>query len=65
MAKDWTKIYQKYKGLWVALAKDEETVLAAGKTLKQTLEKARQKGHQHPIMTRMPEKLVAYVGSAI
>jgi len=65
MAKDWTKIYKKYKGLWVALAADEETVLAAGKTLKQALEEARQKGYQHPIMTRMPEKLVAYVGSSI
>ncbi|MBI2100846.1 MAG: hypothetical protein HYT47_02400 [Candidatus Vogelbacteria bacterium] len=65
MAKDWTKIYEKYKGLWVALAEDEETVLAAGKTLKQALEEARQKGHRHPIMTRMPEKLVAYVGWVI
>ena len=62
MAIDWSKIYKKYKGLWVALAKDEETVLATGKTLKQALEEARQKGYQHPIMTRMPENLVAYVG---
>lgn len=62
MAKDWTKIYQKYKGLWVALAADEETVLAAGETLKQTLEDARNKGHKDPIMTRMPENLTTFVG---
>ena len=65
MAKDWTKIYKKYKGLWVALAEDEETVLATGKTLKQALGGARQNGYKHPIMTRMPEKLVAYVGIVV
>lgn len=62
MAKDWTKIQKKYKGMWVALDTDEETVLASAKTLKQALEKARDKGFQDPIMTRMPEKLVTYVG---
>jgi predicted RNase H-like HicB family nuclease len=43
MAKDWTKIYTKYKGLWVALAADEETVISSGKTAKEALEKAQRK----------------------
>ncbi len=63
MAKDWTKIYKKYKGLWVALADDEETVLGAGKTVKEALEQARKKSNQTPFLTRMPEKLVPYVGA--
>ena len=29
MAIDWTKIYQKYKGKWVALKSDEKTVINA------------------------------------
>jgi len=32
MVKDWTKIQKKYKGLWVAFAKDEKTVMGSGKT---------------------------------
>lgn len=43
MAKDWTNIYKKYKGLWVALAEDEETVLGAGKTAREALELAKKK----------------------
>ena len=44
MAIDWTKIYEKYKGLWVAF------------------ERANKKGSKKPILTRMPEELVTYVG---
>jgi hypothetical protein len=62
MANDWTKIQQKYKGLWVALADDEETVLASGKTLLEARKEASKKGHDDPIFTRMPETLTAYVG---
>lgn len=62
MAKDWTHIQRKYKGLWVALGEDEETVLSSGKTLKQALESARQKGYAEPIMARMPEKVFTYAG---
>lgn len=62
MAIDWTKIYKKYKGLWVALKDDESTVIASGKTAKEALDKAYKKGYNNPILTRMPEKLVTYIG---
>lgn len=62
MAKDWTDIYKKYKGKWVALGKDEETVLASGKTLEEVLVKATKKGFSDPIVTRMPKNLATYVG---
>ena len=63
MAKDWTKIYKKYKGLWVALASDEETVISSGKTAKEALKKAQKKTGKIPFLTRMPQSLDAYVGA--
>lgn len=62
MAKDWTKLYKKYKGLWVALAKDEETVLGVGKTVKEALKKAKVTSSETPFLTRIPENLTAFVG---
>jgi len=62
MVKDWTKIFNKYKGLWVALADDEETVVGSGKTLKEAKHQAQEKGYQSPIFSRMPETLDTYVG---
>ena len=63
MAIDWTKIYKKYKGMWVALADDELTVLGAGKTLKEALSDAKNKSNKMPYMMRVPGKLITYVGS--
>ena len=63
MAVDWTKIFKKYKGLWVALLDDEQTVVGSGKTLKEALLKAQKKGYKSPIVSRIPETLDAYVGS--
>jgi hypothetical protein len=65
MAKDWTKIQKKYKGQWVALDKDEVTVISAAKKLKEALAKAHNKGFKEPIMTRMPEEIVTFVGGNI
>ncbi len=62
---DWTPIYKKYKGLWVALLKDEKTVVGHGKTLKEARIKALQNGYAYPIFTRMPQNLSAYVGGSI
>ena len=63
MSIDWTNIYKKYKGLWVALDKDEKTVLGFGKTAKEALTKAKKKSDETPFLTRMPEKLASYVGA--
>ena len=59
---DWSPIYKKYKGLWVALKQDEVTVLASGKTAKEVWEKARKDGYEKPILAKMPPSLVTYVG---
>ncbi len=62
---NWSSIYKKYKGLWVALAQDEKTVLAVSKTAKEAFNNAKKSGYQKPILTKMPQKLVNYVGSAL
>jgi len=61
---DWTKIYTKYKGMWVALKNDEKTVVASGKTAKEALSSARNNGFHDPILHRVPTEVLPYVGSA-
>lgn len=65
MAIDWTEIYATYKGLWVALLQDEQTVVGSGKTAKEAWEEAQRRGHKKPILTRMPEELVTYIGYGV
>ena len=60
---DWSPIYKKYKGRWVALADDEVTVLASGRTAKEAWERALKKGFKKPILMCVPEKLTYCVGS--
>lgn len=65
MAIDWTKLYKKYKGLWVALAEDEKTVLGSGKTVKDAVKEAKKNTDKVPFLTRVPEKNISYVGGVI
>lgn len=62
MAIDWTHIYKKYKGLWVALKKDEVTVISSGKNAKTAWIKAQKKGFKEPILMNVPRKLTYFVG---
>jgi Family of unknown function (DUF5678) len=61
MAIDWTPIFEKYKGLWVALKEDEQTVVGSGKTLEEALEEASHNGYDEPIVTRMPHELMTFI----
>lgn len=65
MAKDWTQIFNKYRGFWVALEDDEETVVASGKTAQEAADVAKQRGVTKPILARIPEELVTYVGFGV
>jgi predicted RNase H-like HicB family nuclease len=56
MAIDWSKIYKKYKGLWVALKNDEKTVVASGKTAKEALNTAREKASKTLSYTECRQK---------
>ncbi|MCH8244601.1 hypothetical protein IIB97_01795 [Patescibacteria group bacterium] len=62
MAIDWTKIYELYKGPWVAFKDDEKTVMGSGKTAREAFEQAQKNGYEMPILTHMPLELTAYVG---
>lgn len=62
MAIDWTHIYKKYKGLWVALKDDEVTVISSGKTLDEAAQKAEKKGFKDPIFYSVPKKNTYFVG---
>ena len=59
---DWTKIYKKYKGLWVALKDDYTTVVASGKTPEETLKSAKKNGFTNPFLTHVPEEVTPFVG---
>ncbi len=62
MIKDWSKLFKKYRGDWVALLEDEITVVGHGKTAKEAHANALKAGVLEPILTRMPESLHPYVG---
>jgi len=62
---DWTTIYKKYKGKWIALKDDEKTVIADGKTAEEAYKKAKEKGYPNPILTHMPKELVGYIGYGV
>lgn len=59
---DMSKIYKNYRGNWVALEDDEQTVISSGKTLDETARKAEEKGFENPIFMQVPEKLTYVVG---
>ncbi|HEX3151419.1 MAG TPA: DUF5678 domain-containing protein [Gemmataceae bacterium] len=59
---EWSAIYRRFKGRWVALKDDEKTVIASGKTAREAMEMAKQKGHRLPIIARMPDRLSPYIG---
>ena len=65
MALDWTRLFGRYKGMWVALADDETTVLAAAPTAKEALAAGSSKGTDMPLLYRVPDTLDAFVGYEI
>ena len=56
-------LFPKYEGKWVALAKDQITIVGSGSTLKTAINKAKKIGHNNPIMFKVPVGMQAYVGS--
>ncbi len=59
---DWTNICRKYRGMWVALLDDQQTVVGSGDSIKKALEQALKKGHNDPIVMRVPTKILPYIG---
>lgn len=59
---DLTKIYKEYRGRWVALAEDEQTVVSSGKKAVVVYKEAKAKGLKKPIMMKVPKEIIPYVG---
>jgi len=57
---NWTKVINKYKGLWVGFKNDNQTVVASRKTPTEVIKKAKLKGYDQPILFRVPTRLVAF-----
>ena len=62
MTIDWTKEFVKYKGLWVALEDNQQNVIFAGKTVREAIKGAKEKGFDDPIVMRFPTEIISYVG---
>lgn len=63
MSINWSNIYKKHKGQWVALKDDEKSVISSGKTAVEAYDKAQKKGYEKPILTQMPSRLINYIGT--
>ncbi len=61
---NWTNIFKKYKGLWVALDKDEKTVISSSENAKEAYEEAIKKGIKVPIMLNVPLEPNSFVGGS-
>ena len=59
--KDWTHLFEKYRGKWVVLAEDETTVRGSGNTAREAYEAA----HRRGILYRVPSRLDYFVGYGI
>jgi hypothetical protein len=62
MATDWTRLFDRHHGQWVALANDEVTVIASASTAKQALDASAAKGSPDPILYRVPDTLESFAG---
>lgn len=57
-------IYRKYKGEWVAIDNlKRRKVIAHGKTLKEILDKSKEKGIEAPMVMQIPKEILPIVGS--
>lgn len=59
---DFTSVFLKYSGKWVALKQDEKTVVSASKNAKKAHEDAISKGERRPILMKIPSNSAYYVG---
>ncbi len=60
--RNFIDIHRKYKGKWVALTPDEKSVVASGQTLKKILTDAKKRGFEHPVVMKVPQAVLPYIG---
>ena len=50
------KLLAPYKGKWVTLSHDRRTIVGVGVTMDIALQKAKEKGEDHPLLVKSPDK---------
>ena len=65
MSKNLTKIYQNYKGLWVALDSTLSKVLSSDRSAKKAHDQAVKNGYRIPTLFKVPEKNLPHFGGFI
>ncbi len=63
-ARDWTHLFKRYRGKWVALKDDEQTVAGSGPSLKAAKAAAEKDGVSNPILMRIPKNVTNFVGGS-
>jgi len=61
---NWSHLHPKYAGQWVAFADDEKTIVSASLEFSTAISTAIKQGYKSPIMFKVPQSPVAYVGQA-
>ncbi len=59
---DYSPIFKKYAGQWVALKSDEKTVVATSRSAGKAFRKAKEEGVKEPILFKVPTKSIPYIG---
>lgn len=58
---DLSKTLKEYSNEWLALEPNTLKVVAVGKKPKNVLDGAKEKGIEHPVLTRAPKNYGAYI----
>ena len=58
---DLAALLAPYTGQWVALSRDETSVLGSGPDLEDAIKQAKAKGEQRPILIKAPDKNSAFL----
>lgn len=52
---------QKHSDEWVVLSEDSSRVVASGKDFNKVMDRAKEAGVKHPVVTRAPKNYGAYI----
>lgn len=57
-----TKVFDKYRGLWVALDESLKKVISSNKNAEKAYKQAIEKGYKKPTLFKVPQKNTPYFG---
>lgn len=59
---NFTKIYKRYSGLWIALDQKLKKVIASNKNAKKAYNEALERGFKRPTLFKVPRENLPYIG---